>query len=207
VRVLLDAAHSAGQVPLALDALGADFTTGNLHKWTCAPKGAAFLHARVDHQRVVRPPVTSHGANSPRTDRSRFQLEFDWVGTSDPTAWLSVPKALELLPRLFGSWEAIRAENHALAVRARARLSEVVGTTPPAPEALLGSMAAVLLPPLKAPLAPGAPDPLQERLFHEHAVEVPVYGFQGSRVLRVSAQRYNTFGDYEKLAGILPGLL
>ncbi len=207
VRVIVDAAHSAGQVPLALDALGADFATGNLHKWTCAPKGSAFLHVRCDHQRELRPHVVSHGANSPRTDRSRLHLEFDWVGTADPTAWLATPRALEVLPRLFGSWESIRAENHALAVRARARLGAAVGTPVAAPEAMLGSMAAVLLPVLKAPLGPGAPDPLQERLFYEHHVEVPVYAFQGTRVLRLSAQRYNTLEDYEKLARILPALL
>lgn len=211
VMVLVDAAHSAGQVPLALDALGASFTTGNLHKWTCAPKGSAFLHVRRDRQALVRPHVISHGANSPRADKSRFRLEFDWLGTLDPTAWLATPRALEVMARLFGGWDAIRAANHALAVEARRTLLAALGTPAPAPEDMLGAMASVVLPePATGPGAlPGTNvmDPLQDRLFHEHGIEVPVFTFAGRRVLRVSAQRYNALTEYEKLARILPGLL
>ena len=208
VATMIDGAHAPGMVPFSLDALGASFATGNLHKWVCAPKGAGYLHVRADLQQQVRPLVISHGANSPRSDRSRFRLEFDWLGTLDPTAWLCVPKALEVMAGLHPrGWDGVREANHALVVEGRAVLLRALGLDAPAPDSMLGSLASVILP--RGPTGPGGLliDPLQEALFREHRIEVPVFTFGTARCLRISAQRYNTLADYEKLARVLPGLL
>ncbi len=206
VMVLVDAAHSPGMVPMAIDEVGASFTTANLHKWVCAPKGAAFLHVRRDRQPLVRPLVISHGANSPRTDRSRFRLEFDWQGTNDPTAALSVPKALDTVGAMHeGGWPGVRKANHDLVMRGRQLVLAAVKTEPLAPEANLGSMAAIALPGPATP-NPQTPDPLQRVLFDEHRIEVPVIGIGGVRCLRLSAHRHNTIEDYERLSATLADL-
>ena len=211
VDTLVDGAHAPGMIPLDLRAIGSAYFTANLHKWVCAPKGAGFLHVREDRREGIHPISISHGLNSQRTDRSRFQLEFDWTGTFDPTPWLSVSEALRFLPSLVaGGWEEIMSRNHSLALQARDILCKALAIDKPAPDDMLGSMAAV-------PIADGSPtatpspfgDELQDRLFEGFSIEVPVVPWPKppKRVLRVSAQLYNTPQEYERLADALRQLL
>jgi isopenicillin-N epimerase len=197
-------------VPLDLRALGAAYYTGNCHKWMCAPKGSGFLHVRPDRQAGVRPLVISHGANSRRTDRSRFRLEFDWMGTVDPTAYLTVPEAIRYMGSLLpGGWPALMARNRATALAARDRLCATLAVPSPAPDAMIGSLVAVPVP-ADFPLAPrlDEPDALQTVLFDRFGLELLVFTWRAleTRILRVSAQIYNTAADYERLAQALGAL-
>ena len=211
VTTLVDGAHAPGMLPLDLRALAVPYYTGNLHKWVCAPKGAAFLYARGSRRLSVRPVSISHGANAERTDRSRFHLEFDWTGTFDPTAWLAVPDSLQFLESLVpGGWPEIMRRNRQLALRARDLLCRVLQIDPPAPDEMLGSMAAVPLPDGQALIAPSLyGDALQEQLFDRFQIEVPVvpWPHPPQRLLRISAQLYNTIDEYERLAEALRELL
>jgi isopenicillin-N epimerase len=208
IDVLVDGAHAAGMVPLDLRALGAAYYTGNCHKWLCAPKGAAFLHVRRDLQAGLRPLVISHGANSLRTDRSRFRLEFDWTGTRDPTALLCVGQAIDVVGGLLpGGWNEVRARNGGLARRARTLVSEALGVAPPCPESMLGSLATVELPDHPRWPLPGPRDldPLQDALFARHRIEVPIYGWPTAprRWIRVSPHLHNSEAQYVLLAEAL----
>jgi isopenicillin-N epimerase len=210
VDTLVDGAHAPGMVPLDLGALGASYYTGNGHKWLCAPKGSAFLHVRRDRQDRIRPLSVSHGANSPRRDRSRFRLEFDWTGTDDPTAYLSVPEAIRYLGSLLpGGFTELMARNRALALHARRRLAEVLDASPPAPDAMIGALAAVPVPPgLGPPPAEPGPDGLQTALFDRFGIEVPIFTWPAlsRRILRVSTQLYNAPADIERLADALDAI-
>ncbi len=212
VETLVDGAHGPGMLPLDLSSLGAAYYTGNCHKWLCAPKGAALLHVRRDLQPGVRPLVISHGANSPRADRSRFLLEFGWTGTHDPTPYLCVAEAIRFLGSLLpGGWPEVMARNRALALRGRRLLCDALRIEEPCPESMVGSMAAVPLPdaPGPKPQPPLFLDPLQVALWERHRIEVPVIYWPAfpRRVLRLSAQLYNEPAHYEKLAEAVKGLL
>jgi len=206
VDVLVDGAHGPGMVDVNLDSLGAAYYTGNCHKWLCAPKGAGFLHVRRDRRERVTPLVVSHGLTGRREGRDRFRLMFDWVGTGDPTAYLSVPAALEFLESLApGGLTGVAEANRALAISGRRVLLDALQVPAPAPETMLGSMASVPLPEAESGGAWRVPDPLQDRLLQVHGIEVPVIAWPAPprRLLRISAQRYNTLDDYRKLTGAL----
>jgi isopenicillin-N epimerase len=207
VEVLVDGAHAPGMVPLDLRALGASYYTANCHKWLCAPKGAAFLWVRRDRQADVRPLTISHGASAREPGPARYRVEFDWTGTSDPTAWLSVPAAIAYLGSLLpGGWTALMARNRELALEARRLLCAAAGTPPPCPEEMIGSLASVVLPdgPTTA-IGWRRPDPLQARLFDRWGIEVPIVSWPAAprRLVRVSAQLYNTRAQYVGLARAL----
>ena len=107
IPVLVDAAHAPGMIPLELATLGASFVVGNCHKWMCAPKSSGFLYVREDHRDDLIPATVSHGWNiEPPAGVSRFHSLFDWTGTDDPTARLSVPAAISTMASLHdGGWD------------------------------------------------------------------------------------------------------
>ena len=110
---------------------GAAYWTGNGHKWLCAPKGSGILWVRDDRRERIQPLVISHGANEPLADRSRFRLEFDWIGTADPTPYLTLPAAIDwMAAQVPGGWPEVMASNRALALPAGTGLEAALGGAP-----------------------------------------------------------------------------
>lgn len=218
VETLIDGAHAPGQVELEVPAVGATYYTANLHKWVCAPKGSGFIWVRPDRQASVRPLAISHGANSKRPDITRFQAEFDWTGTADPSAYLAVVDAIrfgeELMP---GGWAALRERNHGLALAARDLLCDALQVQPPVQDAMLGCMASVPLP------VEGRPGQVQGVDLYDDPVHAQLMalwmqvmvtpwpqrpdGGPWRRLVRISAAAYNDLEQYARLADALPGAL
>lgn len=205
VDTLIDGAHAPGTIPLNLQQIGATYYTGNCHKWLCAPKGAAFLYVRKDKQSEIRPLTISHGANSPRTDKTRFQLEFDWAGTGDPTAYMCVPEAISFMNSLLpGGWSELMQRNHQLVLQARQLLCEALSVSVPCPDEMIGSMAVIPMPALENRSFTSVHD----ELFDKFGIQVQVVPWQEPKLLvRISAQIYNTLEQYEYLAKALLELL
>ncbi|HEY5059390.1 MAG TPA: aminotransferase class V-fold PLP-dependent enzyme [Gaiellaceae bacterium] len=191
---IVDGAHAPAQVPLDLEALGADFYSGNCHKWLCAPKGAGFLHVRAEHQGRVDGAVVSWGYREPATFLSRTEMQ----GTRDPAAYLAVPDAIAF--QRDRDWDDVRARCCALALETCGRLCALLGTEPIAAPELLAQMASVRLP----AGCDGAA--LQQRLWDEHRIEIPVMRPEQD-LLRISVACYTGREDVERLLDALPRML
>ena len=208
IQVLVDGAHAPGMLPLRLTELGADYYTGNCHKWMCAPKGTAFLYIRPEHQLKFHPLTISHGMNRPVGDSTRFRLEFDWIGTRDLTGFLTLPTLIGYMDGISNEgWAGIMARNRALAVEARDLIGQELGLEPPCPVDMIGSLATVCLPNSKRTTLTDyhAIDPLKEILRHNHGIEVSLSAWPSpaGRYLRISAQLYNSLSHYQQLTKAL----
>ena len=199
VATLVDGAHAPGQLALDVDAVGADYYVGNCHKWLCAPKGSAFLHARAERHAGLDATVTSWGyaeGIDARADadgylgRTPLERRMLWQGTRDPSAWLAVPAAIDFLAR--HDWPAVRERCHALAQRALHALSRRFGLPPIAADEDWAQMVAI-------PVPTQDPQALQARLYREGRIEVPVTAHDGRVFVRVSVQAYNDEADIERL--------
>ncbi len=207
ILTLIDGAHAPGQIDLDLDALGADFYTGNCHKWMCAPKGSAFLHARPEHHALLDAPAVSWGYSDGTgghtgfeafTGSTRLERRLQWQGTRDLSAFLSVPAALEFLSGV--RWRERREGAHRLAVQAMEACTDRFGGEPLARPEDIAQMA-----PLQVPH--GDPELLRRTLFERHRIEVPVTTHKGRVFVRVSAAIYTTAADVEALLRALQAII
>lgn len=201
ITTVIDGAHAPGQIPLALDALGADFYVGNCHKWLCAPKGSAFLHARTDRQAELHATVVSwgyvadgagHTGFDAYTGRTVLERRLQWQGTRDLAAFLAVPAAIEFQRR--HDWAGVRARCHALARSTLERLCARYALAPIGADGDWMQMVAIPVPPTDA-------EALRARLMEEDGIEVPVTQHAGRTFVRVSVQGYNTAEDLARLEG------
>ena len=204
IITLVDGAHAPGQVPLDLRNLGADFYVGNCHKWMMAPKGSAFVYAQPDRQSLLEPLVVSWGWQSETPGPSRFIDEQEYQGTRDIAAYLAVPAAIQFMEA--HNWPAVRRDCHELVRYARRAITGLTGLAPITPDATTWSaqMAAFPLPDCDR-------ETLQRRLYDEFAVEIPIIAWNGTNLVRISVQGYNSRADVdalvEALAKLLPDVL
>jgi isopenicillin-N epimerase len=199
VAVCIDGPHAPLQTEVDLRGLQPDYYTASCHKWLCAPFGSGFLYVDKRHQSAIRAPLLSWGRIFPE-DRRVWSDEFVWSGTRDNSPYLSIPAAVDFFAPL-GQPE-FAGRTHALAQYARQQLVELTGLEPIVPDdpAWYGSMAHV-------PLPPGDRRALQDALWREHGIEVPIIDWNNRRWIRVSCHLYNTREEVDTLLRALRGLL
>ena len=199
VATLVDGAHAPGQIELAIEAIDADFYVGNCHKWMCAPKGSAFLHARPDRQDWLHATVTSWGYAEDQgghtgfdayLGRTGFERRLQWQGTRDISSWLAVPAAIEFQKR--HDWLTVRQRCHEWAREALKALTQRHGLAPISDDEDWAQMVAI-------PVPPQDPEALRRRLYDENRIEIPVTTHAGRVFVRLSVQGYNTRDDIARL--------
>jgi len=205
----IDGAHAPGQVLLDLEGIGADYYTGNCHKWLCAPKGSAFLHVRNERQATLHAPVVSWGYVADQTvgsgesafdgftGRTLLERRLQWQGTRDVAAYLAVPAAIEFARQHDTGTTSARC--HVLALETQARVLARNGMTPIAPDDSFAQMV-----PIPVRTADGMA--LRQALFDEHRIEVPVTQHEGQAFVRVSVAAYTTQAELDRLVSVLATL-
>lgn len=214
IDILIDGAHAPGQIDLNIEKLNPTYYVGSFHKWMCAPKGTGFLWVRPDRQAAVRSAMLSSRASKVRSDRPLFLRDFDYMGTDDYTGMLCVPHAIEAMAKMIpGGWEEIRRRNRSLVLEAREAVCAMAGLRPACPDSMVGSMVSLPLPEADASLSGRTTlydDPLQDALLERHRVQVPIWRLgegtpanPGVRIIRLSAQLYNSIEQYRYLGEAL----
>ena len=202
ILTIVDGAHAPGQIPLNVAQIGADFYTGNCHKWLCAPKGAAFLYARPAVQQLIEPLVVGWGWGAERqlSYGSDFLDYLQFLGTNDLSAYFAVPEAIAF--REAHRWEAVQTACHNLLQKAMVGIEAITGLPSIYPDtAAFCQMAVMPLPPIV-----DLPQ-LKTQLYRQFKVEVPLTRWQEQQFIRISVQGYNTADDIEVLLQALTVLL
>jgi isopenicillin-N epimerase len=190
IPVLVDGAHAPGHLALDVTAIGADWYTGNAHKWLFAPRGCGLLWTHPSRQSETLPAILSHGTDA------GYVAAFDWIGTRDVTPWLCFEAGAKAHDSFGGP--GLMEQNRLLALAGARVLTESLGAIASAPAEMRPAMAALSLG--DAPFDPRLAGNLRQVLARDYGVVVPVHAFAGKIWLRISAQIYNGIDDYSRCA-------
>ncbi len=189
---IVDGAHVPGHIPLNLLELEADVYAGACHKWMCTPKGCSFLYVKKEYQNLFDPLVISWGYESAQPSHSQFLDYHQLQGTRDISAFLTIPKTIEILAQY--NWPAIAAENRKLAHKNYQRFCDLLGTNPVCPisEEFLAQLCSI-------PVRTKEPEKLKQLLFDKYQIEIPVMRQEDLVFIRYSIQVFNSQADLDKL--------
>ncbi len=195
IAVCVDGPHAPAHVPLDLDDLDCDFYTASCHKWLAATLGTGFLYVHPRWHDRVEPQQLSWGRLLPNLP-NRWYEEFIWSGTRDFSGYLSIPVAIDFMNSV--GVDSFQARVRAMTVETTRQLIDVTGRQPIGVgiSKWYGAMAHV-------PLPEGDWSQLQQWLWDEHRIEVPIINFESRWFVRVSHHLYTMRADVDQLMDAL----
>jgi len=199
IPVCIDGPHAIAMRHIDLAQLGCDYYTASCHKWLCAPFGSGFLYVHPRRQATMEPLVVSWG-RTPEGHAPSWRDEFTWAGTRDPSAYLATTSAIRFLENI--GLDAFRRRTHHLAGMARELITSLTGLDALVPDSpdWYGSM-------ISLPLPPGEAAPLQQALWDQYQIEVPIVDWDGRRLVRPSCHLYTQEAELQRLADALRTLI
>ena len=203
IKTIIDGAHVPAHIDLDINNLDPDYYVGACHKWLCCPKGVSFLYVKKDQQENIQPQIMSWGwgeeyeefkDSTQLKSSSRFINIFQWQGTRDMSAFLTVPKAIEFQEKY--DWDSVRNRCKKMIIDARNQISTVTNLPKICPDDWLGQMASFLFP---------ADDvaELKKSLYNDYQIEIPAMSYNGYSALRISIQGYNSEDEVDYLVETL----
>jgi len=203
IKTIIDGAHVPAHIDLDINDLDPDYYVGACHKWLCCPKGVSFLYVKKDQQENIQPQIMSWGwgeeyeefkDSTQLKSSSRFINIFQWQGTRDMSAFLTVPKAIEFQEKY--DWDSVRNRCKKMIIDARNQISTVTNLPKICPDDWLGQMASFLFP---------ADDvaELKKSLYNDYQIEIPAMSYNGYSALRISIQGYNSEDEVDYLVETL----
>ena len=198
ILTIIDGAHVPAHIPLNIHELGCDFYTGACHKWLCAPKGSSFLFVKKEHQDWVKPVVVSWGKDGDDPTPSEFIQNFQWQGTRDMSAFLTIPTAINFYIKEIRPYQESCKK---IIQDTYSEFPSVLNTEPiSAGKEWLAQLVA-------HPLPKNIPSNLKKGLWEKYRIEIPVFEWNGQEFVRVSIQVYNTQKDVDLLMSALRSLI
>ncbi|KAJ5223241.1 Pyridoxal phosphate-dependent transferase major region subdomain 1 [Penicillium chermesinum] len=222
VLSLIDGAHGVGQIDLDLTSLDPDFFVSNCHKWLFTPRGCALFYVPERNQAMMRSTLpTSHGfvgrlpsgpAPSATTGKSEFVTNFEFVGTADNSAFLTVADAIRWRQEVCGGERKIREYCTGLAQRGGRRVADILGTrildnmSHRLSDCFMVNIALPIAKPTtgRESLVKGkdgadttVTEWMQQNMIQRYQTFMPVFPFQGSWWVRLSGQVYLEESDFE----------
>ncbi|MDP6230217.1 MAG: aminotransferase class V-fold PLP-dependent enzyme [Candidatus Marinimicrobia bacterium] len=195
IMTIVDGAHVPAHIPLNIAEMDPDVYVGACHKWLSAPKGSSFLYVKKSLQETIEPLIISWGSEVDPSP-SPFIYESQYQGTWDPSAFLTVPAAIQFQQE--HDWNSVRKRSRALNRETRGRIYEIIDSEPICPntEEWLGQMASIIT-------------NIENRLdfkwclMDKYKIEIPVFPWGDKILFRTSFNAYNDENDADRLIEVL----
>ena len=188
---IIDGAHAPAHIDLSIKDINPDIYVGACHKWMLSPKGASFIYAKKNIQKILKPLVISWGWESDTPGESPFLDHHQWQGTNDISQYLVIPFTIDFLKN--NKWEKVSNDCRDLNLESRRRLLKLFNEEILCENSYdwIGQMSSFIIPDCNIA-------DLYEYLKSKN-IEVPIMEWNNRKILRISIQAYNDDNDITRL--------